>query len=116
MTCPNFLRTIDFPLLNQLIRLEVTYRQRNAVLGTNGATFAGPQGDALYVTINRSSLFLPIVELPIDENAKLVNRLKSKSLKKKVIWNRMNNIALPNELVADAECVKSLTFLIYETM
>lgn len=99
----NFLRTIDFPLINQLISLEVTYRQKNAVLGTNGATVAGPQGDALDVTINHSSLFLPIVELPMDENAKLVNRLKSKSLKKKVIWNRMNNITLPNELVADAE-------------
>ena len=74
-----FLRSIDFPLINQLISLETTYRQKNAVLGTNGGTVAGTNADALDITINHSSQFLPIVELPIDENTKLVKGLISKS-------------------------------------
>ena len=78
----NFFRSLDFPLMNQLIEIDVIYRLANAVL---------QGGAACAVTIRSSALYLPIIELPDAENTRLMKAFSSKNFKKTFAWSRLTN-------------------------
>ena len=89
----SFLRSLDFPLLNQLIEFDITYRLLNAVLHP---------GAASTVQIQSSVLNLPIVELPRSENERLLKGFSSKSFKKSLQWYRFTTRSVDG-LTADIE-------------
>lgn len=74
-----FFRALDFPLLNQHIEMDVTFRLTNAILRTAGG--------ALTVTINSAVLYLPLVELPRSQEERLFKELAS--MKKVLVWNKL---------------------------
>ena len=78
----NFFRTLDFPLINQLVEFDITYRIKNAIFR---------EGAAVDVTINNTVLFLPVVELPREAESKFFKQLQSKSYKKSLIWYKLTN-------------------------
>ena len=75
-----FFRTLDFPLINQQVEFDVTYRLTNAIMRDNGA--------AIIVAINSAVLYVPVVELGRSEEEKLL-KLLSSSVKKDLVWNKL---------------------------
>ena len=77
----NFWRTLEMPLINCKVNLILTWSSTCVVVSTNiayqGATF----------TITDTRLYVPVVTLSTQENAKLLQQLKSGS-KRVINWNK----------------------------
>ena len=77
----SFWRTIEMPLINCEINLILTWSANCVIVHTNvaneGATFA----------INETKLYVPVVTLSTQDNAKLLPQLKS-GFKRIIKWNK----------------------------
>ena len=77
----NFWRTLEMPLINCEISLILTWSANCVIVSTNvanqNATFA----------ITDTKLYVPVVTLSTQDNAKLLQQLKS-GLKRVVNWNK----------------------------
>ena len=77
----NFWRTLEIPLINYEVNLILTWSENFAVVSTNvanqGATF----------TITETRLYVPVVTLSTEDNAKLFPQSKS-GFKRTISWNK----------------------------
>ena len=77
----NFWRTLEMPLINCEINLMLTWPSTCVIVSTNigaqNATFA----------ITDTKLYVPVVTLSTQENAKLLQQLKS-GFKRVITWNK----------------------------
>ena len=76
-----FFRALDFPILNQLVEVDVTFRLANAILREGGG--------AITVSITSAILYLPVVEMPRKYEEKLLQKLSSSSMKKSFTWLKL---------------------------
>ena len=77
----NFWRTLEMPLINCEINLILTWSANCVIVYTDvanqGATF----------TITETKLYVPVVTLSTQDNAKLLTQLKS-GFKRTINWNK----------------------------
>ena len=77
----NFWRTSEMPLINCAVNLILTWSENCVIVSTNAAnqnaTFA----------ITDTKLYVPIVTLSTQDNAKLLQQLKS-GVKRVINWNK----------------------------
>ena len=77
----NFWRTLEKPLINREVNLILTWSANYVIVYTNvanqGATFA----------ITEANLYVPVVTLSTQDNAKLLTQLKS-GFKRAISWNK----------------------------
>ena len=77
----NFWRTLEMPLINCEVNLILTWPSTCVIVSTNIAN----QGAKF--TITNTRLYVPIITLSTQENAKLLQQLKS-GFKKVINWNK----------------------------
>ena len=77
----NFSRTLEMPLINCEVNLILTESANCVIVSTNVAN----QG-ATY-TITETRLYVPVVNLSTQDNAKLLPQLKS-GFKRTISWNK----------------------------
>ena len=86
----NFWRTLEMPWINCEIELILTWSRKCAIIYTN----VNDQNPTF--TITETNLYVPIVTLSTQDNAKLLPQLKS-GFKRTIRWNK--HLAKP-ELLA----------------
>jgi hypothetical protein len=79
-----FFRALDFPILNNEIELDITYRLGNSIVRDVNAD------GAITVAIRSTVMYLPIVELPTEYESKLLKTI-SDGFSKELVWNRLTN-------------------------
>ena len=77
----NFGRTLETPLINCKVNLILTWSPTCVIVSTNNAN----QGTTF--TITNTRLYVPVVTLSTQENAKLLQQLKS-GFKRVINWNK----------------------------
>ena len=77
----NFFRSLEMPLLNTKLHLELNWTKNCVMSDENGATT---------FQITKTKLYVPIVTLPTKEVMKLTKQL-SKGFKRSVFWNKYKN-------------------------
>ena len=85
----NFWRTLEIPLINCEVNLILTWSVNCVIVSTNVAN----QG-AIF-TITETRLYVPVVTLSTQDNAKLLPKLKS-GFKRTINWNK--NLSKPKLL------------------
>ena len=82
----NFWRSLEMPLINCKVELSLKWYERCLLTVANTATFK----------ITDAKLYVPIVTLSAEDNAKL-SKLLSKGFKRSVYWNKYK--VIPNKIV-----------------
>ena len=77
----NFRRTLEMPLINCEVNLILTWSSSSVLISANVAN-----QNATFTIIN-TRLYVPVVTLPTQENAKLLQKLKS-GFKRVINWNK----------------------------
>ena len=77
----NFWRTLEMPLINCEVKLILTWTANSIILSTNVAN----QNPTF--TITETTLYVPVVTLSTQDNAKLLPQLKS-GFKRTISWNK----------------------------
>ena len=77
-----FFRRLDFPLINHTVEISVRTRLTNCLLRAGAVP-------ASKVTIERTELVLPVVELPSPYQVKFYNKLKDKSFLMTLDWDKL---------------------------
>ena len=77
----NFWRTLEIPLINCEVNLILTWSADCVIIYTNVAN------QVPTFTITETNLYVPVVTLSTQDNAKLLPQLKS-GLKITIIWNK----------------------------
>ena len=77
----NFWRTLEVPLINYEVNLILTWSSTCVIVSTNNAN----QGATF--TITNTKLYVPVLILSTQENAKLLQQLKS-GFKRVINWNK----------------------------
>ena len=77
----NFWRTLEMPLINCEVNLILTWSSTCVIVSTNNAN----QGATF--TITNTRLYVPVVALSTQENARLLQQLKS-GFKRVINWNK----------------------------
>ena len=77
----NFWRTLEMPLVNCEVELILTWSADCVIISTNVAN----QNPTF--TITETNLYVPVVTLSTQDNAKLLPQLKS-GFKRTIIWNK----------------------------
>ena len=77
----NFLRTLEMPLINCKVELILTWFADCVIIYTDVADQVRTS------TITETNLYVPVVTLSTEDNAKLLPQLKSGS-KRKISWNK----------------------------
>ena len=94
----NFWRTLEMPLINCEVELILTWSENCVIISTNVAN----QNPTF--TITETTLYVPVVTLSTQDNAKLLPQLKS-GFKRTISWNKY--LAKP-ELLAQNENLNHL--------
>ena len=74
----NFWRTLEIPLINRKINLILTWSEDCIISSATGAT---------KFKITDTKLYVPVVTLSTQDNAKLLQQLKS-GFKRTINWNK----------------------------
>ena len=77
----NFWRTLEMPLINCEIELILDWSANCVIISTNNAN------QVPTFTITETNLYVPVVTLSTQDNAKLLSQLKS-SFKRTICWNK----------------------------
>ena len=77
----NFWRTLEMPLINCEIELILTWSRNCVIISTN------IDNQIPTFTITETNLYVPVVTLSTQDNAKLLPQLKS-GFKRKISWNK----------------------------
>ena len=89
----NFCRTLEMPVINCEIELILTWSRNSVIISTNTA-------DQIPIfTITETNLYVPVVALSTQDNAKLLTQLKS-GFKRTITWNKY--LAKPELLAQNA--------------
>ena len=86
LKCPsNFWRTLEMPLINCEITLDLNWSENCVIVATNIAN-----QDTTF-SITDTKLYVPVVTLSTQDNAKLLEQLKS-GFKRTINWNKYQAI------------------------
>ena len=77
----NFWRTLEMPLINCEINLDLNWSENCVIVATNAAA------QATTFSITDTKLYVPVVTLSIQDNAKLLEQLKF-GFKRIINWNK----------------------------
>ena len=77
----NFWRTLEMPLINCEVELILTWSRNCVIISTNVAN------QIPTFTITETNLYVPVVTLSTQDNAKLLPQLKS-GFKRTISWNK----------------------------
>ena len=77
----NFRRTLEIPLINCEVELILTWSADCVIIYTDVADQVST------FTITETNLYVPVVTLSTQDNAKLLSQLKS-GFKRKITWNK----------------------------
>ena len=99
----NFWRTLQMPLINCELELNLNWSANCVIISTNVAN----QNPA--ITITKTNIYVPVVTLLTKDNAKLLPQLKS-GFKRTISWNKY--LAKPELLAQYAYCANNLNHLI----
>ena len=97
----NFWRSLEMPLINCKVELSLKWYERCLLTAATTATF----------TITDAKLYVPIVTLSIDDNAKL-SKLLSEGFKRPVYWNKYKII--PNKTYNENDYIRELLDASYQ--
>ena len=86
----NFWRSLEMPLINCKVELSLTWYERCLLTVANTAIFK----------ITDAKLYVPIVTLSVEDNAKLA-KLLSEGFKRPIYWNEYK--VTPNKIVEIAD-------------
>ena len=89
----NFWRSLEMPLINCKVELSLKWYERCLLTAANTATF----------TITDAKLYVPIVTLSTEDNAKL-SKLLSEGFKRPVYWNEYKII--PNKTYDENDYIR----------
>ena len=89
----NFSRTLEIPLINWEVELILTWSVNCVIIYTNVAN------QVPTFTITETNLYVPVVTLSTQDNAKLLPQLKS-GFKRTISWNKY--LAKPELLAQNA--------------
>ena len=89
----NFSRTLEVPLINCEVKLILTWSENCVIISTNVAN----QNPTF--TITETTLYVPVVTLSTQDNAKLLPQLKN-GFKRTISWNKY--LAKPELLAQNA--------------
>ena len=111
----NFWRTVEMPLINCEVELILAWSVDCVVIHTDVANHVPT------FTITETSLYVPVVTLSIQDNAKLLSQLKS-GFKRTISWNRYlpksellgKNADLNNLIEPSFQGVNRLFVLVFE--
>ena len=111
----NFSRTLEVPLINCEVKLILTWSENCVIISTNVAN----QNPTF--TITETTLYVPVVTLSSQNNAKLLPQLKS-GFKRTIGWNKYlakpellaRNANLNNLIEASFQGVNRLFVLAFE--
>ena len=87
-----FCRRLTFPIINQLVELEVELNRTEAIFRQ------GAQASA--ITMTDAQLLVPEVVLPTSDNGKLMKAISSGSFTKELEWDSMDYILSNTNVVA----------------
>ena len=79
----NFWRTLEMPLINCESNLILTWSGKCVIAS------AKPENQETIFSITDTKLYVPVVTLSIDDNAKLLQQLKS-GFKRTINWKNIN--------------------------
>ena len=82
----NFWRSLEIPLINCKVQLSLSWYEN--------CMFSSAENDAIF-TITNAKLYVPIVTLSAEDNAKL-SKLLSKGFKRPVYWHKYK--VIPNKI------------------
>ena len=88
----NFWRTLDIPLINYEVSLNLTW-SANCVLTSKATRDVAPGGDAINNPTNETfkikdtKLHVPVVTFSAENDSKLLEQLKTR-LKRTIKWNK----------------------------
>ena len=94
----NFWRSLEIPLINCKVELFLEQTENCLLSGGENINDAGAvanAGTAATFKITDAKLYVPIVTLSVEDNAKLSNRL-SKGFERSVYWNEYNVLSERN--------------------
>ena len=77
----NFWRTLEMPLINCEVTLILNWSERCVIVSTE------TEGKNARFTITDTKLYVPVITLSQQDNAKLLEQLKS-GFKRVIIWNK----------------------------
>ena len=77
----NFWRTLEMPLINCEVELILDWSANYVIIYTNADDHVPT------FTITETNLYIPVVTLSIQDNAKILPQLKS-SFKRTISWNK----------------------------
>ena len=77
----NFWRTLEMPLINCEVELILNWSVNCVIIYTN------VNNQVSTFTITETNLYVPVVTLSTQDNAKLLSQLKS-GFKRKITWNK----------------------------
>ena len=89
----NFWRILEMPLINCEVELILDWSANCVIIYTNAANQVPP------FTITETNLYVPVVTLSTQDNAKLLPQLKS-GFKRTISWNKY--LAKPELLAQNA--------------
>ena len=91
----NFLRSLDIPLINCKIELSLEWTENCVLSRGENINDAGAVANAATFKITDAKLYVPIVTLSAEDNAKLSNVL-SKGFERSVYWTEYNVLSERN--------------------
>ena len=97
----NFWRSLEMPLINCKVELSLKWYERCLLTAATTATF----------TITDAKLYVPIVTLSTEDNAKL-SKLLSEGFKRPVYWNKYKII--PNKTYNENDYIRELLDASYQ--
>jgi hypothetical protein len=95
-----FFRRLNCPIMNNVLELEIELRLRNCLLrgmATGAGGNAVPAVRVSEVVVENTELYLPIVELPSEDEKKFFGMI-SASYVKEITWDRLNVNVLDTEI------------------
>ena len=97
----NFWRSLEMPLINCKVELSLKWYERCLLTAATTATF----------TITDAKLYVPIVTLSTEDNAKL-SKLLSEGFKRSVYWNKYK--VIPNKTYDENDYIRELLDASYQ--
>ena len=85
----NFFRSLEMPLVNCKIDLELTWRKDCMISSTNAAA-----GQVVSFMITNSNLYVPVVTLSTEDNKNLTKQLND-GFKRTIYWNQYVSKSFP---------------------
>ena len=98
----NFFRSLEMPLINCKIKLNLTWKKECVLSALDGDDAANPENNAVFI-INDRKLYVPVVTLSKEDNKDFIEQ-QNKGFQRSIYWNEYKTKELTEN--ADANVFK----------